>query len=508
MKRSLSLAVLALSAMLPVGLTSAMFKAISTHMAASNGLSLDEINYLNIGFTIAQIVTLLFTPLIMRRFRPNSVLCRTLVLAALSHLVLANTIQMPGIHGGVWLVLGVCASLIMVSVNLLVLDGCNYREMTLITALILLCSTLLPMGVYPWLLSWLADTIEWQLLSYLLAGILLIARFQADFIADVAPFDSAKKSHPLPYLIMASGITLAVFLLMRGSYYNWFDHTFFQQATLVVAVLALGAMALMKAAQRTGHTINHKVLTNLHNNVFMYNGFLAGFAVTASGALVANFLSHVMHYSHENAGLIQLPSFLAMCVGMLISVAAANQNRFPSDMITPIGVVLMIISIVMFSHLPSYVGPEALLFPLCLRGLGVGLLNVSVTIAMLAHFKPEQRPEGISVFYICRTFGGLIGSAIFARIMQVTSSESMTELSRTLDHGSQTIEQYTQAVQRAVLTQGFLPSGQLNAGQLSQTLQLEVSTLSLNNTFLFFVLAVLLMAPVILIGKKMVKKQK
>ncbi|WP_330961289.1 MFS transporter [Photobacterium sp. 53610] len=506
MNRSFSLALLAVIAMLPVGLTSAMFRAMSTHMAVTNGLSPDEMSHLDIGFMMTQLVMLLLAPLILRRCRINVALRRALMMAAVSHLVIAVTDHAPLLQAGAWLALGACASLILVSLNLLILARCRYRTITVITALILLCSTLLPMGVYPWLLSWLAEETAWQFLSYLLAGMLLTAQLMAEWVTDIRQPQRERKSNVLPYLLMTGCLVLIAYLLMRGSYYNWFDHPRFRWMTGVTAMLALGALVLMQAGQRSGHTLNRKLLTNLHNNVFMYNGFLAGFGVMASGALVANFLSHVMHYSHENAGLIQLPSFLAMLAGMLLSVVAANQHRFPRDMITPIGVLMIIGSVVMFSHLPSYAGPDELLFPLCLRGLGVGLLNVSVTIAMLAHFKPDHRPEGISVFYIFRTLGGLAGSAIFARIMQITRYESMSELARTLDNGGQAVEQYTQAMKHLALTQGYLPSGTLSAGQLSQTLKLEASTLALSNTFLAFVIAILLLAPVMIIGKKLVAR--
>ncbi len=61
---------------------------------------------------------------------------------------------------------------------------------------------------------------------------------------------------------------------MRGSYYNWFDYPGFEYAMLGVIVIALLAMLFMQASQNSGHTSSRTLLTNLHNNVFMYNAFL------------------------------------------------------------------------------------------------------------------------------------------------------------------------------------------------------------------------------------------
>ncbi|MDP2516131.1 hypothetical protein Q8W17_17965 [Photobacterium damselae subsp. piscicida] len=54
--------------------------------------------------------------------------------------------------------------------------------------------------------------------------------------------------------------------------------------------------------------------------------------------------------------------------------------------------------------------------PLLLRGFGIGLLNVSVSIAVLMYFTREEQLEGISCFYLFRTVGGLIG-ALFSAIL-------------------------------------------------------------------------------------------
>ncbi|MCG6215804.1 MFS transporter [Vibrio furnissii] len=505
MQRKAWLAALILAAMLPVGITSALFKALAAEMAASNGVSSDELSYLNIAFSAAQLIALLAAPFIVRSVSVMRTLRVSLIMAALCQVVFACAHQSPELHGAAWVVVGVCVSLITLSINLLILDQCSYRAMTLFAALVLICSTLLPMGGYPWFLTWLVTHVEWQWLTYPLAGSWLFAAAISYHLTLCQPFARTQKSHVLAYVLSAIALVGLVYLMMRGSYYNWFDDPRFEYAMLGVVVIALLAMRWMQASQKNGPTSSRTLLTNLHNNVFMYNGFLAGFGVTASGALMTLFLTSVLNYSHETAGVVQLPALLAMVGGMIISVAASNQDRFPSDIITPIGVVMLVISVVMFSRLPAYVGPDDVLLPICLRGLGVGLLNVSVTIAMLAHFRHDQRPEGISIFYVCRTLGGVLGSALFTRLLQVTRTESMTDLTREL--GADPAAFYTQSTQQLLLAQGHLPSGTLNATLMQQTVSQQVIVSALGNTFLWFVIAIAFMAPIILVGKKMVKKR-
>ncbi|MEF1306560.1 MFS transporter, partial [Vibrio owensii] len=189
------------------------------------------------------------------------------------------------------------------------------------------------------------------------------------------------KSSASVYFVLALTMSLVVFLLMRGSYYNWLDSDWFVQASSVAAALVLLAVYQLVKTRHLD-TASMQLHGKLKTNVFMYNAFLAGFAVMASTVLFANFLKMAMHYNSLNAGYAQLPSFYAMLVGMLVSVLVYYFRRPLADAVVPFGVLMILLSVHEFSQLPSFVGTESLPIPMLLRGFGVGLLNVSVTIAV------------------------------------------------------------------------------------------------------------------------------
>lgn len=80
---------------------------------------------------------------------------------------------------------------------------------------------------------------------------------------------------------------------------------------------------------------------------------------------------------------------------MLVSVLVLCFRRSLADAIVPFGVLMILLSVHEFSQLPSLIGPESLTVPMLLRGFGVGMLNVSVTLAVLMYFKVDDRLEGI-----------------------------------------------------------------------------------------------------------------
>lgn len=492
--------------MLAFGLTSALFGAASVNMAATLGLSMDEISLLNVAYMAAQLLGLIIAPVLIRHcgygktlhIALGTTLCASLMLT-LTHSVLLHTLA--------WIFNGIGVSLLLVAVNLMVLHTCQYRSMTLMTGFTLTLSTLLPMGLYPWLLSEVIDHLHWQTITALQVGCYSIVFVLTWLSPPKEPeLPSVRKSSWWAYLMLSIGSVITVFLLMRGSHYNWFDFPDFSRWTIIAAGCLLGALVWVWPQKGDVLTASQRIFTNMKANVFLYNAFLAGFAVMASGALVGSFLSQVMQYNHTNAGWVQTPAFLTMLAGMGISIVAANQNKIPADAMTPIGVVLILISMYQFSALPSGVSADQLWLPLCSRGFGVGLLNVSVTILVFSYFKPEQRPEGIALFYFIRTLGGLVGSAIFSRIIQIKSAQSMAELSRAVEADSEPLHHFETMVGNALLTHGTLPNSTLGASQLSQLLKVEVITQALNNAFICFLLAIFILTPILLIGKKLAAK--
>lgn len=239
----------------------------------------------------------------------------------------------------------------------------------------------------------------------------------------------------------------------------------------------------------------------------MYNAFLAGFAVMASNVLFTSFLKMALQYNSINAGYAQLPAFYAMLAGMLVSVLVYYFRRRVSDAVVPFGVVMIILSVHKFSQLPSFAGTESLPVPMLLRGFGVGLLNVSVTIAVLMYFHVGQRLEGIANFYLFRTIGGVIAGAVFSRVIQSHSAQASGEIGRTLDSVNNAFGAYEDALRSTILTHGHLPNSALGMSQISAVVKEQVTTLALNNSLLMFIVSVFALAPVLLIGKKLAAKQ-
>ncbi|MGR5238322.1 MFS transporter [Vibrio alfacsensis] len=507
MKTRLPLLILALFAIAAFGINSVMFTELSHEMAATAGLSMDEIEQVKIGFMITQLLGFMFTPLLIRKLGAGVPLVTALLVGLVANIVLYWQVPSPWLFTLTWLCNGFFMSMLLVVLNLYLLDTFEKRWLPAIIALTLIFSTLMPMGLYPWLVATLLEVFDWQLFCVVSAWMYFSALVMVSLFKPAPIHIVAKsKSNSMVYLVLAVTMSLSVYLLMRGGYYNWLDSEWFSTASLIAAALILLAVYLL-VRTKSRHTASMQLHGKLKTNVFMYNAFLAGFAVMASTVLFSQFLKMAMHYNNLSAGYAQLPSFYAMLLGMLVSVLVYYFRRPLADAVVPFGVLMILISVYEFSLLPSFAGAESLLLPMLLRGFGVGLLNVSVMIAVLMYFNVEERLEGIANFYLFRTMGGVIGGAFFSRVIQHQSAQASGEIGRTLDGASHAFAAYEHALGSAILTHGRLPNPSLGMSQISGVVKEQATTLALNNSLVMFIVSVFALAPVLLIGKKLVARK-
>lgn len=507
MKSRIRLLTWVLFALAAFGINSVMFSELSYEMAATVGLSLDETELAKIGFMIAQVLGFIWAPKLVRHWCAYRILITALLIEITASMILYWQLPNPWLFKLTWLFVGFFMSVLLVVVNLFLLDVFEQRLLPVIIALTLVFSTLVPMGLYPWLMAHVLERFDWSLFCVLSAwlyfsALILVSIYKPEPVNIV----EKHKSHVGVYTIAALATGLVVYLLMRGRYYNWLDSEAFIQLTLVATALGLSLIYLLVKRRRL-NTASSQLHNTLKTNVFMYNAFLAGFAVMASSALFGNFLKMALNYNHLNAGYAQLPFFYAMIVGMLLSVMVFYLRRTLVDAVVPLGVLMILLSVYRFSLLPSEAGPESLLLPMLLRGFGVGMLNVSVTIAVLTYFKNHERLEGICNFYLFRTMGSVIGGGFFSGVIQTHSAQASGEIGRTLEQSSHAFSAYEQALTSTILTHGHLPNSSMGAGQVVAVVKEQATTLALSNSLIMFIFSILALAPVLLIGKKLVAKR-
>lgn len=507
MNKQLSMLIALLFGVTAFGLNSVMFSELVYEMAVSAGLSHDEVELVKIGFTVTQLLGFLLSPLIIRYLGAYLPLRLSLLVGGVANLVLYLQMPFQEVFIISWFFCGFFMGMLLVIINFYLLDAFSEKWLPLVIALTLVFSTLIPMGAYPWVFAKSLEFFDWPrffLVSAWLyfSALVIVSLFTSRGIS----LPVRRKSNFRTYLVVGTALSLLVYILMRGSYHNWLDSTFYSQLVVVTSVFLLLALyVIIRAKQR--NTASIQLHNKLKTNVFMYNAFLAGFAVIVSSVLFINFLKMTLHYNNLNAGYMQLQSFYAMLIGMMVSVLVFYFRRPLADAVVPLGVFMILLSVHKFSLLPNTVGPESLVMPLFLRGFGVGMLNVSVTLAVLMHFKEEERLEGIANFYLFRTMGGVIGGSFLSHTIQSNSAKAASDIGYSVIETNYTFTAYQNAFADAVLTYGNIPTKQLITSKMSLLINEQVTVLALSSSLTVFIFSIFVLAPILLISKKIASKR-
>lgn len=503
MQRRYELILLASLAMIPFGITSAIYNASSAEMAGALGLSADDGSWFSTLYMLAQLVMLPFASWLTYRFGAIRLLIAGVLLGLVSSTVSAFT-TIATAHYLAWLGHGIAASAMIVSAQVLVLRNLSVRDIAYAEGCMLLMTTLLPFGVYPWILAELAESSLWQFAFAV--QIIFYIIFLCWIWLRPFPGKDQKQAvafNPLQACLMTAAISGVVFVLMRGQFYNWFDSPVIIDVTMITAALLLLCVFAIKKHWGNGEYIRSDVLTSGKNKLSMYNGALAGFAVLGSSMLISSYLGGVLQYSHSELGWIQLPAFGTMLLGLLVSVWISNHPRINADIALPFGVLMVLLCSVFLSSSNASSGASDMWLALLLRGFGVGILNITVSIAILSKFKKKHIPQGVSYFYLFRTFGGLAGVALFSRLTSKESSSIVNVLGENFNESSNAFIKYQNAMVQ-MLENGMLEATPARvATLLSGQLKIQTAAIAGVNNFQWFVLFILILSAFLIMGKKL-----
>lgn len=492
----------ALLAVAPFGITSSLYTASAGYMAGALGLSADEASWLNLVYTAVQLAALPLAAWWSHRYGTYRLLAAG-ALSGLGGSLLAGFSLVASLHFIAWIALGIAASAMLIGAQMLVLQELPRQQIIYTQGGILLLSSLLSAGAYPWLIGLLAEAGLWQLpfaallLCYtlLLGGLWLVPQV-------VRSEQGSQITFNLPQAALVTLLLGALtWLLQRSHINNGFDSPQIVELALVTGVLLLLCVCALRWHWGSGEYLRGDVLHSNRNKVAMYNAALAGFAALGTTILIGSYLTSVLKYSYSQQGWVQLPGFASMLLGLAIGLLIASRPKGKIEAVIPFGVLLILLSSVMLSNSGVASGQADLLPALLLRGLGIGLLNTAITLTILLSFERQHLPQGVSYFYLARTLGGLVGSALFARLLNVESASTLSVLGEHINPLNPAFIERQQALGQLLQQGGLALAPERVAALLGRQLQTQAAAIVGINNFQWFVLCLCLLGPLLVIAK-------
>jgi DHA2 family multidrug resistance protein len=458
----------------------------------------DEFAWLDIGYTATKLIGFMAASWLMMRTSPRSLIIgSTLVMgtacgvAAITYrldlLVALRMIQ--GFSGGTLLVAG--QSIIFLAFP----RSCQ----PILQALFAMGSVVAPATIAPALQGWLIDSQSWAWIFFGVVpvalaaiGLLLIAEGARPVTTARPPFDWTG------FLLIAVTFFCFTYVLNQGNRWRWFEEPRIVWLTLIGAAALLTFLGQQVIAKNRGMLD----LTLFRSSDFSFAfivSFVAGAALFGSAFLIPSFAVSVLAFTPTDAGQLLLPSG-AFFVGALLVAAFLIQIRGAPPIATvPFGILTIMAAMWMLSGSTSESGADDMMAAILLRGFGLGLLFLPITLIAFSDLNNRNRAAGIALFNAGRQLGGLMGVAGLQTMIDHNVTTNATVLGASVTAGVPAVGERLTTMSAMLVARGMdgVTAGRAAMGLLGRSLIGQSTVIAFDTAFAAIALLFIIAAPVL-----------
>jgi DHA2 family multidrug resistance protein len=351
----------------------------------------------------------------------------------------------------------------------------------------------------PTLGGWLTDNYSWPWIFYINLPLGVLAGMMTwRYVPE--PEHATERSGSVDWLglaLLILGIGTLQILLERGESKAWFES---KEIVSEAVLAASGILLFLWHELRTPHPmVDLRILRNRQLAAGVAFGAILGFALYASVFALPVFLQSLVGYSAWDTGRVILPGALASAVTM--AMMGRFGARIDARYSIVFGVGVFASAMWMLYHLTLDVGMGDLLWPMILRGVGLGCIFVPLTNAAVADLRPQQLAQGTGLFNLARQLGGSFGIAVTATLITRFREQSRQALLPHLALTEATVRGWLQQVSHGFLSHGGTAAeAQLRAEALLELrLQQQASTVAFEKIFLLMGITFFLALPLLLL---------
>ncbi|MBU6451091.1 MAG: DHA2 family efflux MFS transporter permease subunit [Cyanobacteria bacterium REEB67] len=273
----------------------------------------------------------------------------------------------------------------------------------------------------PTLGGWLTDNYNWRWIFFinLPIGIISWMVCQLNLPRDPHPEEMKggnQKSKPVDWWgITTLSVMLGSFqyVLEKGQDDDWFSSKTIIWCSVAAA---LGLIAFLTQEFRTKFpAVNLRILKYRSVAVGLLFQLVVGFVLFGVNYVLPNFAQVMLGYTAFQAGLLQVPS--ALITGCMFPIVGALTGKVDARIMVCTGIVFLATSCIFLAPLTLDWGWDNFLISSLMRGFGVVLVFLPLTLAAVGDCPTEDIQTAASLLSLVRTLGGSIGIATLAFVL-------------------------------------------------------------------------------------------
>ncbi len=345
--------------------------------------------------------------------------------------------------------------------------------------------------------GYIAYNLSWPWMFYINLPIGLVLTLLSFKVIRNSPFTSHEETADLWGIgLLAIGIPALQIFLEDGQEFAWFNSTMIT-TSFVLAIVSLPLFVLRQLMAKHP-LIDLRVLKNRSLAAGCFGLFFLGIVYFGTLFTVPLMGQILLGWNPFRMGLVLLPGILSFTFTAMFVGGAMGKVRLLPIMFFGMGILLL--SLHGLASLSIQIGPDAVFWPLVLRGVGLACLFPPIMTLAMSTLSRDKVSSGAALVSMMGQVGGTVGIAFMTTMLERFQQQHRSDLAAHISSGSPFFEQHFQMLKSLFESHGVpsTASGPLSYELLNQTLDAQSMMLSFSNMYLLTSISCLLLVLAIL----------
>ena len=258
--------------------------------------------------------------------------------------------------------------------------------------------------------------------------------------------------HILPQIdipgVVLVGIFLSSLIILfdQGPENDWFDSTMVVRLTLVTVLS--GILFVWRELSCRYPMIQLRLMKDISFTAGCICSFILGAAIVGSAYLTPVMLSTVRGFNSQQIGTIMMYNGVAQV--LLAPLASMYVQRVAGRIVLASGLSILIVALIWHGFMTNEMGFEQLVIPQFMRGFGIMLCFMPITIIAIGSVPLSEVRNASSIFNLFRSLGGAIGLSLVTTAQAARYDFHRERLSALVSEGGVRATQFLEMMQQRI----------------------------------------------------------
>jgi len=472
-------------------------------MKGNLGVSTTEVAWVITAYAIGNVIIIPMTSWLSQQFGRRNYFAASIILFTICSFLCGNS------HGIVQLVIcrffqGVGGGALLVTSQTIITESYPPEKRGMAQAIygmgVIIGPTLgPPLGGY------IVENFSWPYIFYINIPIGIIAALMTLQFVRNPNYGKKSAAADVDWLgigLLALSVGSLQYVLEKGQDDDWFS----SKTILTLAVMSFFGFFFFIWRELTfrNPVVELRVLKNGNLRVGTILSFIMGFGLYGSTFIIPLYTQTTLGWTAQQSGMLMIPAALTTAF-MMPLIGQLLQKGFPHQFLVAFGMfTFFLFTFWGYKIMTPDTGAQDFFWMLIIRGVGMGMLFIPITMLSLSTLKGQQIGQGAAFTGMMRQLGGSFGIALITTFMVGQNMVHRTSIINHLDANNPAVQQRVTGMQHSFMASKGIPANIAlkDAYQaLDYSISKQASVLSYMDVFLYLGVLFLICVPFVLVVK-------